>query len=84
MALEVRSGSPRGWTPSPLRHRRSPDRVSERRWLRGDGLELQSQSRDLSWNEAKCYPSCRIELLPILPVAHGDPVLAVRLVVLAD
>jgi len=35
---KARSGPPRGCPPPPLRHRRSPHRASERRWLRGDGF----------------------------------------------
>jgi hypothetical protein len=77
--VAARSGSPRGWTPSPLRHRRSPDWVSERRWLRGDGFEPYAQRQRMALaapgshtdNGGKCYPSCRIDLLPISPVVQG-------------
>jgi hypothetical protein len=37
--IKARSGSPKD-ARHPLRHRRSPHRASERRWLRGDGAKL--------------------------------------------
>jgi hypothetical protein len=39
----------------PLRHRRSPEWASERRWLRGDGFEPPSNRRGKDTTTVSCF-----------------------------